>query len=51
MRKLFSSIEINNCRFIGTLDIGMFYLVLFIALINSTACHVNISYIVTSPRL
>lgn len=33
MRKLFSSIEINNCRFIGTLDIGMIYLISFIALI------------------
>lgn len=41
MRKLFSSIEINICRFIGTLDIGMFYLVLFIALI---ALHATITF-------
>lgn len=27
----FSNMEINYCRFIGTLDIGLFYLVLFIA--------------------
>lgn len=33
MWKFFLSIEINNCCFIGILDIGMFYLVLFIVLI------------------
>lgn len=33
MWKFFLSIEINNCCFIGILDIGMFYFVLFIVLI------------------
>lgn len=41
MRKLFSSIEIDKCRVIGTLDIGMFYLVLFIALI---ALHATLTF-------
>lgn len=31
--EIFLSIEINNCCFIGILDIGMFYFVLFIVLI------------------